>query len=136
MTRAPIGTAPRDVFQPVGHGDSFYPPELFDALAVAAGTRQAGAAVWDSMQQLLNLAGRGGLATYPVRGNVAGAAASTTAAVVQFPADGVHDPHGVVYQRPEIQHQVACFFRTGLHDPPATLPAPASPSLDCASASR
>lgn len=136
VLRAPIDAAPRDVFQPVGHGDSFYPAELFDALAVAAGTRQAGVAVWDSMQQLLLLAGRAGVDPYPVRGNVMGAGATRSAAVVQFADDGVHDPHGVVYQRPEIQHQVACFFRTGLHDPPATLPAPASPSLDCASASR
>lgn len=127
LWRWPIGAEGRDVLQPVGLGDSFYPPQLFDALALAIGHRQAGAEVWPSMQQALALDGRAGLLGYPVRAtDLAGgpAAIAVTSAALQHAGDGWSDPHGIVYQDVALQQQVGAFLASGLRAAPATLDAP------------
>ena len=129
LWRWPIDGAGRNVLQPVGMQDSFYPPALFDALALAIGHKQAGTAAWTSMQDALALDGRAGLLPYPVQAtNIPGApgAGAITSAVVQHPGDGWSDPHGIVYQDPGLQHQVGTFFATGLSAGVATLVGPTS----------
>src|SRR5690606_23605966 len=51
----------RPIYEPVGLGDSYFPPEVFDAMALGFGTAQAGEVVWPSMQDALALDGRDGI---------------------------------------------------------------------------
>ncbi|MBX3271813.1 MAG: hypothetical protein KF729_16215 [Sandaracinaceae bacterium] len=132
LARRPLPDVPaRPVFQPVGLGDSYFPPAVFDAMALAYGHRQAGEIVWPSMQESLSLAGLGGIAPYPVADNLENARGErTTGVVVQSAGDGFSDPHDIFVQVPEIRRQWGCFLRSAL-DGAATLVAPAAPGSPC-----
>lgn len=132
ISRRPLeGIDPRPIYQPVGRGDSYFPPVLYDAMALAYGHRQAGEDVWPSMQASLEWAGRDGFDAYPVQANVESEAGTPyTGVVVQSAGDGFTDPHNVFMQIPGIRHQWGCFLRSAL-DGAATVPAPADPGSPC-----
>lgn len=107
----------RPIYQPVGEGDSYFPPPIFDAFALAYGNDQAGEEVWPSMQRRLALAegGGAGLLSYPVSHNrVALDGTPYTGVVVQYAGDGFTDPHVIFTQFPEVKAQYACFFGSWL----------------------
>ena len=91
---------PKDLYVPVGKDDSFYPIELFDALAVAYGNPRAGEIVWPSMQESLDRADLGGVVDYPLEDNLqADSGPPYTEAIVQYEGDGRTDPHAMFVQR-------------------------------------
>ena len=66
LARRPLEGHPvRDVYQPVGLGDVYFPPVIFDGMALASGNAQAGSVVWESLQDSLSLVGAGRRAAVP-----------------------------------------------------------------------
>jgi len=115
----------RPIYQPVGKDDSYFPPVLYDAIALAYGHKQAGDVVWPTMQEALTLDGRGGLESYPVRANMRSQDGTAyTGAVIQFLGDGFYDPHAIYRQLDTVKHQYQCFFGSFLTTGTATIPAP------------
>ncbi len=114
------GTQPRNIYEPVGFGDLYFPTIIYDAAALAYGNKEAGTPVWDTMQPALALEQLDGVMTYPVRGN----RGATTNVVVQYMGDGIIDPHYLYRQIPAVKHQYACFLRTFLDTGTATVVAP------------
>jgi hypothetical protein len=121
LARDPLmGHPVRPIYEPVGRDDSYFPTEVYDAVALAYGHQQAGAEVWPTMQPALTLGGLGGVVTYPVSNNRMGGAMRTpyTGVVVQYPGDGVYDPHAIYAQMPAVKYQYGCFadtfVRTGI----------------------
>jgi hypothetical protein len=124
----PLPGAPaRDVYQPIGAGDEYFPAPIFDAAALAYGNQQAGDELWPGTQDALALAANDGLVAYPVRGNAGG----RTALVVQFAGDGIENAHYIYRQLEAVKHQVGCFVRSHLDDGVATVPAPAPLDTPC-----
>jgi hypothetical protein len=133
LARRPIDKHPtRAVYQPAGLGDSYFPNEIFDAMALAYGHKQAGDLVWPSMQDALKLSSLDGLASYPLTDNLKSeAGVGYTGAVTQYKGDGVYDPHAIYTQLDAVQYQYGCFFRTFLERGKATIPAPAPLGTPC-----
>jgi hypothetical protein len=124
----PLPGAPaRDVYQPIGAADEYFPAPIFDAAALAYGNQQAGDVLWSGTQEALALGGQAGLVAYPVRGNADG----RTAVVVQFAGDGIENAHYIYRQLEAVKHQVGCFVRSHLDDGVATVPAPAPLDTPC-----
>lgn len=127
------GHPARDVYEPVGKDDSYFPPSLFDAMALAYGHPQAGEEVWPGMQAHLALVGGEGLLTYPVVDNVLSRNGETvTGAVVQYAGDGFSDPHAIFTQLGEVRHQYGCFLEGMLDGEPAVLERGQADAADCA----
>ena len=133
LSQRPLpGLSSRPVYEPVGQGDSFFPIQLYDAIALAYGHPQAGDVVWSSMQDSLSIDGLDGLIDYPVVDNLASeAGVPYTGVVVQSPGDGFSDPHVIFVQVPEITYQWGCFLRTAVLDGVPTVPAPAPLGTPC-----
>lgn len=122
----------RSIYQPVGLGDSYFPPPIFDAISLAYENQQAGDVVWDSMQPVLALGDLDGLAAYPVRRNREAADGTEyTGVVVQYAGDGFSDPHNIFVQLEAVRHQYACFFETFVETGVATVVAPATEGSPC-----
>ena len=136
LSRRPLdGVQPRPIYEPVGEGDSYFPPRLYDAVALAYGHPQAGENVWSSMQDSLALSGLDGVLPLPVWQNARGEDGTPyTGVVVQSAGDGYSDPHAIFVQVPEIRHQWGCFleswYRTGI----AVVPPLEAPGTACANA--
>jgi hypothetical protein len=117
--RRPLDGHPvRPIYEPVGLGDSYFPPEVYDAAALAYGHQQAGEVVWPEMQEALALADLDGVLDFPVVDNlISEGGAPYTGVVTQWEGDGVHDPHAIYVRREEVRFQYTCFFdsyfRTG-----------------------
>ncbi|HEY8038832.1 MAG TPA: hypothetical protein VIF15_03530, partial [Polyangiaceae bacterium] len=124
----------RPVYEPHGQGDSYFPTPVQDAMAMAYGNREAGTAVWPTMQDALKLEGLDGLLPYPVSGDVTSSSggARYTGVVVQYAGDGVYDPHAIYSQLDAVKYQYGCFFQTFLATGTATVPAPADTTVPCA----
>lgn len=133
LARRPLeGHPTRPIYAPVGEGDSYFPPVVFDAMAVAYGAEQAGDDVWPGMQDNLVLDDRGGFASYPVSNNRTNAAGDPfTAVIVQYEGDGYSDPHVIFTEFDDVKHQYACFFASWLEDGVATVVKGTSPFGDC-----
>ncbi|HEU4404756.1 MAG TPA: hypothetical protein VFS43_05640 [Polyangiaceae bacterium] len=131
--RRPLPGHPvRHVYQPVGKDDEYFPPPIFDAMALGFGHRQAGAEVWASMQPALALEGYGGLVDYPSELDAASdAGVPRTSVVVQYPGDGIADPHTIFSQLDEVKYQYGCFFSTFVRTGRAVVPAPAPLGAPC-----
>ena len=128
IARRPLpGLTVRNVYEPVGKDDSYFPIDVYDAAALAYGNQQAGTAVWPSMQDALALDHLGGLITYPVKANEGG----KTRAVVQYMGDGIVDPHYIYRQLDAVKHQYGCFLESYLRDGVPTVPAPGGLTDPC-----
>ena len=116
----------------MGQGDSYFPQETYDAMALAYGHKEAGEVVWPTMQDALKLEGRDGLTPYPVGNELTSEAGGKyTGVVVQYKGDGVYDPHAIYSQLDAVKYQYGCFFSTFLKTGTATVPAPAALGTPC-----
>ncbi len=106
------GHAPRHVYAVSAQADGFHPEPLYDAMVVAYGLELTGDVLWTEMVDALSLAGLTEQPALPVSDNRDVQGVSRTMVTQQWMGDGRDDPHGVFQQRPEIQRQYACFFRT------------------------
>jgi hypothetical protein len=133
LSRRPLeGLPSRPVYEPVGLGDSFFPPAIYDSMALAYRHEQAGEIVWPSMQEALAQDGRDGLATYPVSENLVSARGEPyTGVVVQYAGDGFSDPHDIFMQLEAVRYQWGCFLKSRLETGRAVVPAPATLGTPC-----
>lgn len=119
VARRPLPGHPvRPIYEPVGLGDSYFPPEVYDAAALAYGHKQAGDVIWPSMQDALALADLDGVLDFPLADDVTSEDGTAyTGVVTQWEGDGVFDPHAIYVRREEVRYQYTCFydsfFRTG-----------------------
>ncbi len=128
VARRPLPNATaRNVYEPVGKGDEYFPIDIYDAAALAYGNQQAGPELWGSMQQALGSDELAGLATYPVKANRDG----KTRVVIQFNGDGIIDPHYLYRQIEEVKHQYSCFLASYVRDGVPTVPAPGPLTAPC-----
>jgi hypothetical protein len=112
LAKSPLPGHPvRSIYAPAGKLDSYFPMAVFDAMAIAYGTPQAGTEVWPEMQRGLTLASLDGLRSYPLLENLTSSAGGTkyTGAIVQYEGDGLFDPHALYSQLPAVKHQLRCF---------------------------
>jgi len=123
----------RPVYQPVGLGDSFFPPSIFDVITVAYGNERAGDLVWGTMDATLALDGRSPLAGYPVTNNLTSLESSEpyTGVVVQYEGDGFSDPHVIFVQLEAVKYQYLCFFDSMRRNGSATVPGPGTLADAC-----
>jgi hypothetical protein len=133
LARRPLpGHPSRPVYDPVGKDDSYFPTQLYDAIALGYGHQQAGDEVWPSMQTALSLAELDGIIPYPVNDNLRSESGdSYTGVIVQYEGDGIYDPHAIFVQLDTVKHQYGCFFETFVTRGSATLPAPAPLGTPC-----
>jgi hypothetical protein len=133
LARRPLPGHPvRDVYEPVGLGDSYFATPTFDAIALAYGHEQAGEIVWPEMQEALALAGLDGLVSYPVADNVMSeTGAPFTGVVVQYEGDGLYDPHAIYTQLDAVKHQYGCFLATHFATGTARVLAPGAETDPC-----
>ncbi|MEM6789031.1 MAG: hypothetical protein AAF928_13630 [Myxococcota bacterium] len=133
LARRPLDGHPaRPIYEPVGQGDSFFPVQLYDRIALAYGHPQVGDQVWPEMQTMLALDGLDGFLDYPVENNLTSATgAPFTGVVVQYAGDGFSDPHVIFAQLDEVKHQYGCFFETFFTTGTATVAAPAPLGTPC-----
>ena len=117
----------RDVYEPVGQYDSYFPMDVYDAAAVSYGNEEGGTVVWPTMQGALALEHLDGLITYPIKANRDG----HTRAVFQYMGDGIVDPHYIYRQLDAVKHQYGCFLASFLRDGVATIPAPGALTDPC-----
>jgi hypothetical protein len=126
------GHPARDVYEPVGFDDSYFPYQLFDAVALAYGHQQAGELIWPSLQEALALGSKDGLIDYPVNANLTSVSgAPYTGVVVQYLGDGITDPHTIFAQLDTVKYQYGCFLETARLSGGAVVPAPAPLGTPC-----
>ncbi|MEM9072701.1 MAG: hypothetical protein AAGE52_29605 [Myxococcota bacterium] len=132
LSRRPLPEIPiRPIYEPVGINDSFFPIEVYDAMALAYGHPQAGENVWPSMQDALGLGGLEGFVDYPVRNNLMNdRGESYTGAVVQYPADDF-DGHVIFVELDDVKYQYGCFLRTAIDTGVGVVPEPAPFGTPC-----
>lgn len=120
------GHAPRAIFQPVAIDDPGFPTPIYNAMALASGTQQAGAVLAPSLQQWLALEGRDSVLGFSVRGNGRSRAGERyTGAVVQYTSDGILDGHHIFSQLDEVKYQYGCFLQSLVAGGRGLVPAPA-----------
>ena len=126
IARYPLPNHPvRSIYQPVGQGDSDFPEEIFNAVALASGVQQAGPVLWPEMQESLALMGLDGIVSYPASGNMESEAGIPyTGIVVQYEGDGIADPHTIFSQRLDVKYQYGCFMNSFQQLGAATVLAP------------
>ncbi|HEY8077120.1 MAG TPA: hypothetical protein VIF62_23500, partial [Labilithrix sp.] len=126
--RRPLDGHPaRPIYEPVGKDDSYFPTEVYDAMALAYGHPRAGDEIWPTMREAQSLVGLEVPVSYPVSMDMPGA----TSVVVQFLGDGVNDPHGI-YRRVEgVIHQYSCFHTSFRDHGVAVVPPPAPLGSPC-----
>jgi hypothetical protein len=117
LSRRPLpGHSPRDIFEPVGLNDTYFDTEVYDAMALANGNREAGDQVWPTMQDALGLQGLGGIVSFPVTNELTSEDGTPYTGVVGEYADPTGwNGHYVFLQVPGLQHQYACFLSTRLN---------------------
>lgn len=126
------GHAPRAIFQPVAIDDPGFPTPIYNAMALASGTQQAGAVLAPSLQQWLALEGRDGVLGFSVRGNGRSRAGERyTGAVVQYTSDGILDGHHIFAQRDDVKFQYGCFLASLRDGGTGAVPAPAPLGSAC-----
>lgn len=127
VARDPLaGHGSRSIYQPVGIDDPGFPNPIYNAMALASGTEQAGDSLHPDLARALALDDRGGLLAYDADGNGRSVAGQPyTGVVVQFDVDGILDSHHIFAQRDEVKYQYGCFVRSVLDGATGTVPRPA-----------
>jgi len=126
------GHPTRPVYEPVGKGDSYFPTQLYDGIALAYGHQEAGDVIWPTMQERLALADLDGIVPYPVEDNLSSIDdAPFTGVVVQYEGDGIYDPHAIYAQLDAVKHQYGCFLETFFTTGHAKVVAPAPLGSAC-----
>jgi hypothetical protein len=126
------GNPARSVYEPHGLGDSYFPTDVQNAVALAYRNTEAGEIHWATMQDTLSLAGDQGIVPYPVNNNRRSASgAPYTGVVVQYLGDGIYDPHALYSQLDAVKYQYGCFLETMFKTGVATVPAPAPYGTPC-----
>ncbi|NET39030.1 MAG: hypothetical protein F6K19_44830 [Cyanothece sp. SIO1E1] len=135
MAKRPLPNHPvRSVYQPVGQGDTAFPEEIFDAMALATGVQEAGPVIWPEMQSSLALEGLDGIAPYPVVDNLKSEDGTPyTGVVVQYEGDGLADPHTIFSQLDDVKYQYGCFIDSIQKAEQTTVFEPRSLFLPCSS---
>jgi hypothetical protein len=134
LSRRPLAGHPaRHIYQPVGKNDSYFNEEVFDAMAVAYGTQQAGKELWPSMQKALSYhPDLDGIASYPASENVPSRTGGRyTGVVAQYARPNDNDGHQVAFALDEVKHQYRCFVSSYLETGKAVVPAPAALTAPC-----
>jgi hypothetical protein len=131
-TRAPFvakaphaGKAPVPFLMTAGVIDGYFHPLAENAVAVARGATQAGASVDPSLEDTLKLAGRA-LGTYPLKGNLNGAAAGVVQGASPFELG-----HFVVFEQDPFRAQYTCFLQSVGSAGGARISAPGALSAEC-----
>jgi hypothetical protein len=134
LAQNPLPGAPvRSIYEPHGYGDSYFPPAVQDAMALAYGNHEAGNLLWSGMQDLMALGGTAGMTSYPVSNDCTSRDGTPyTGAVIQYLGDGIYDPHAIYSQLDAVKYQYGCFFETMWKTGKATVPAPAPYDVTCA----
>jgi hypothetical protein len=134
LSQNPLAGSPvRQIYEPHGYGDSYFPPAVQNAMALAYGNREAGNLLWSGMQDLMSLGGTGGMVPYPVsNARTSRDGTPYTGVVVEYLGDGIYDPHAIYSQLDEVKYQYGCFFETTWKTGRATVPAPATYDVPCA----
>lgn len=114
IAKRPLPNHPvRSIYQPVGQGDSDFPEEVFNAVALASGVQQAGTILWPEMQDSLALEGLDGMISYPAYQNLSSeTGVPYTGIVVQYEGDGIANPHTIFSQRLDVKYQYSCFMKS------------------------
>ncbi len=133
VSRRPLpGATPRPIYEPAGIGDSYFPTEIYDAMAMSYGHPQAGNSVWPTTQDGLALEGLQGVQSLPVRSNLTSEAGGQyTGALLQYEGDGIYDPHALYSQLDAVKYQIGCFVSTFLTTGQATIEAPQPLGTPC-----
>ena len=134
LERQPLeGLTTRNIYEPVGAGDMYFPEAVYDAAALSYGNQEVGDMVWPDMQTSLAVDNLQGFATYPVSNNRPNATGTGmhTGVVVQYTGDGIIDAHYLYRQNINVKHQYACFLHTFLSTGIATVPGPGQLSDPC-----
>ena len=133
LARDPLpGAAPRSIYQPVAIDDPGFPNAIYDAMALASGTEQAGASLSASLQTSLALSDHDEIIAYPASGNARSRdGESYTGVVVQFMSDGILSGHYIFGQLDEVKHQYGCFLRSLVDDEDGIVPAPGPIESGC-----
>ncbi len=114
----------RPIYEPVGYQDMYFSTGVYDGAALAYQNKEAGTAVWPTMQSTLAVDGLDGLVPYPI-------ATKQTGTVVQYNGDGVHDPHYIALTLDAVKYQYACFHESFQKTGVATLYAPQAIDSPC-----
>lgn len=118
----------RPIYETSALGDSYFPTEIYDAMALAYGHQQAGDVVWPSLQDALALDGLDGLLSFPVEDNRTSADGTPyTGVITQWTADGDYDPHAIYTHRDDVKYQYACFWDSFVKTGHARVPVPLVP---------
>lgn len=126
------GQPVRSIYQPVGLDDPGFPNQIYDAMALAYGTQQAGEVLWPGLQAALATLGSDGILPYPVEGNgTAVDGRAYTGVVAQYAADGILDAHHIAAQLDAVKYQYGCFLKSMEGGGVGRVPAPASLSESC-----
>jgi hypothetical protein len=133
VARRPLkGHPQRSIYEPVGKGDSYFPTQTYDAMALAYGHKEGGKVVWPTMQEALKLDGLDGLISYPIKDDLTSSTGQKyTGAILQYEGDGVYDPHAIYTQLDDVKYQYGCFLESMLKTGKATIPAPAALGSPC-----
>lgn len=122
----------RPIYEPVAIGDSYFSFDVYDAAALAYGNKEAGMAVWPTMQSSLAAGGLDGMLSYPVENDLASKDGTKyTGAVVQWKGDGIADPHAIYRQLDAVKYQYACFHESWQKTGTATIYAPKAVDAPC-----
>ena len=125
LAKSPLPGSPvRPVYEPVGNGDEYFSTGVYDGAALAYGNREAGDAIWPTMQSNLATDGLDGIVPYPV-------ATTSNGVVVQYDGDGVHNAHYIALTVDAVKYQYACFHESFQKTGTATVYAPQAVDAPC-----
>jgi len=120
----------RPIYVPAGKGDSYFPEEIFDAMAVAYRHPRVGDTVWSTMDEALSLINVKPF-SYPVKSNVTGHGTVVfTSAVVQY-VNPNGDGHAIYRNVDAVMHQYGCFHESFAKTKTAVVSSPNAVGTPC-----
>ncbi len=127
VAREPLpGKSAHPALQPQGITDGYFHPWAQTSVAVALGVTHVGQDLAGPMVDTLKLDGRPTGAAYPLAKNVNGVTVGLSQVEVPFELG-----HYVVFDRPDVQHQVTCFLTGVGSDEGPTVVAPGPADSPC-----